>query len=120
MHEFTLFAKGTVTCHAYPVADACDARLPFEVEVIRPYEYRFSELTTEEVAEYCIDEVVTAEGWCKYAHPGGMRYSPQWYCPRHVNAILAYPDDAEDEFTRRLKDQLWPDPRKRRPHSARP
>ena len=105
MHIYELVARGILTCYAYPVAEACDARLPFEVPV--------HDLPADDTRiESTIDRFVIVQGWCMYAHPGGMRYSPQWYCPRHVQAILNVPDDEEDDFARDLKNHLWPDLRR--------
>jgi len=111
MHVYELIARGTVTCYAHPVAENCDARLPYEVPVRD---------TDDAEMESVINTVAGASGWSMYSHPGGMRYSPQWYCPRHVQAILDVPDDAEDtipddekdSFARHLKDHLWPDRRR--------
>lgn len=102
MHEYELVAKGVVTCYAFPVGKDCEASLPFEARV------RLSD--DDDVIESSIDDIVTAKGWCEYSHPGGMRYRPQWYCPRHVEAILEVPDDEKDEFARNLKYHLRPDP----------
>lgn len=124
MHTYELLARGVVTCYAYPVADACDEKLPFEVDLDWSYQGGREGLTIEELAESCIDELAIAKGWCSYAHPGGMRYGPQWYCPHHVEAILNVPDVAEDsedpdddrsQFARQLKEHLRPDPRRRKP-----
>jgi hypothetical protein len=105
MHIYELVARGVLTCYAYLVAEACDARLPFEVPV--------HDLPADDTRiESTIDRFVIAQGWCTYAHPGGMRYSPQWYCPRHVQAILNVPDDEEDDLARNLKNHLWPDLRR--------
>jgi hypothetical protein len=105
MHDYQLVAKGVVTCYAHPVAKSCNARLPYEVPIYFAPE-------DEGRIESAIDNIVVAEGWCTYVHPGGMRYGPQWYCPRHVQEILNVPQDADDESARDLKNHLRPDRRR--------
>lgn len=100
MHDYELVARGVVTCYAYPVAETCEGTLPYEVPVRDAEETRI---------ESAIDRVAIAAGWSMYSHPGGMRYRPQWYCPRHVQKILNIPDDADDSFAADLKNHLWPD-----------
>jgi hypothetical protein len=116
MHDsITLIVKARTSCAGWPSAgwalsdhpsgEKCSETISCEIPVTDP-----SEAGDEHYLEHLASEHAADLGWRAYQHPGGMRYAPQWYCPRHVALIRAEPDTQDPmRRTGQLKDNLWPD-----------
>lgn len=116
MHDsLTLTLKTETSCDGWPRAgwalddhpaeEQCGETIKCERPVPDP-----SKAGNEDYLQDLASEHAVGLGWRAYQHPGGMRYSPQWYCPRHVALICAEPD-AQDPLRRagQLKNNLWPE-----------
>lgn len=116
LHDYELIARGTARCsYRYPNRQRCRESVYYEVPAAplwrpTPHDGKV-QIGGDPSIEHAIDQELAENGWYGYAHPGGMRYDEQWYCPRHAQMIIDEPDnDDAREAATQLKHFLWPDP----------